>query len=463
MLAAWWLNTYHAGLLPWPGLVAWIALGVNAVVAVCAVLARQERRVDPFEPVYFVTLLFLVLFVVRPLQLIGDSEVRPRFLPDDPRFFQYALLLGGLGLVCFIVGYRSRAGVRVSALLPRFSNEWQHRRVVLTVLVYTLLGIGSLWFALARSGAVGMLSSVLVGRRLLAQAGTWAIGWGVVLVHVATLIVGAYWARTRRLGALLAASVAFSMGAVIVVGGRETFVVDLLALLVMFHYLRRGTRRLSLGTVATMAAFACLAVLFIVVLGAARKEAVTGQDIYAVDLVSAGAIRRVLTMFMSEFGQFDWFVIVLGITPAVIPFQFGKTYLELAAWFVPRAIWPGKPWPISYVVHSAVGGSSAGMPFTMIGEMYLNFHVPGIVIGMALFGVLLKTLYVYLRTNRDSLGIVLVYAYVYASLHLLFTRSFAPMVMGLILALAPMVLAVKFIEQRSASSDGAPVVAEGGG
>jgi oligosaccharide repeat unit polymerase len=153
---------------------------------------------------------------------------------------------------------------------------------------------------------------------------------------------------------------------------------------------------------------------------------------------------------LNEFSQFDWFVIVLDATPSVIPYQYGQTFVQLFAQFVPRMFWQDKPLPIEYVVTRLLTGVESGSPFTIIGELYLNFLWPGIIVGMIVFGILVRSVYGYLQSNPGNPGVVLIYGYIYASLFQLYTRSFAPMMFFLIIFLIPAGLALWFIRDRTA-------------
>ena len=62
----------------------------------------------------------------------------------------------------------------------------------------------------------------------------------------------------------------------------------------------------------------------------------------------------------------------------------------MPAAFVPRALWGEKPLPLDFKLSRIVygEGADAGTPFTLAGELFWNFGVAGVLVGMALLGAL---------------------------------------------------------------------------
>ena len=92
---------------------------------------------------------------------------------------------------------------------------------------------------------------------------------------------------------------------------------------------------------------------------------------------------------ISEFSQ------VIELTPRVVPFWDGETYKGLITKIIPRALWPEKPiyrtgndFGRRYKIISAQDISTAvNLQWTM--EMYANYGIKGVFIGMGLVGILL--------------------------------------------------------------------------
>ena len=433
---------------PGLGTMGWIGLTATGVLAVVPWLTRLGRRMDIFEPVLFISALFLVIFFLRPIQILYDPDASTNFMPDDPKLFQEVVLLGTLGLFCFYAGYGSRMGAVVSRKLPVFRRRWQDDRTMRVTVIYTLVGIAGYSIGAARSGGFGLFLSTLRGRKLLGETGSWSIASLLLLVGVAMVIVGTQYFATRRHKGWFAISVVLALTSGLLLGSRSQVLVPLLTLLVILYYVRRP----KLGRVSPRVMIVigvCVAIGLVFALGqvTTRMHLARGGDFS--DLSAVGLfVENIGRRLMDEFQQFDWFVITLDLTSSSeLPIQRGKTFLEFFTRFVPRAIWPAKPQPISFRITTMVGGASAGHPSTILGELYLNFKVPGVIVGMAVFGVLLRAMYAYLQSNRENAAAILLYAYTFASLHRFFTRTFAPKMFGYVLFVVPTLLALRLIQE----------------
>lgn len=99
---------------------------------------------------------------------------------------------------------------------------------------------------------------------------------------------------------------------------------------------------------------------------------------------------------------------VMEQTPRVVPYWHGETYLTLLTSIIPRVLWPDKP--------TKTVGQSFGHRYGRIGEediatsenlpqmveMYANFGLPGIIIGMFLMGLIYRV--IYLMLNHPAAG-----------------------------------------------------------
>ena len=429
-----------------------ILLIANFILFMFLFLPRFNGNIDIFAPIYFVSVLFFIIFFIRPMQLLYHFDARSRFMPEHKELFQEALFLGSLGITTFYIGYILPIGNSLSAHLPNFRKEWRQRRILYVAFVYVIIGFAGYFFAISRSGGLSLFLSTLRGRRLLAESGSWAIASTRTLVSVTTLLVGAYCFCTGRLKLLFIIILTLDMGTSFITGGRSGALVTALALMTMFRYSRIRHVSKMTSDIVMVAIFGILAALFVVLLGTTRSLGRAG-DVSSSLAIFASSDNAFFRRLLGEFGQFDWAVIVLDLVPTRIPFQYGATFLQFFQMFIPKAIWANKPVPVAYMINMAVGGARAGSPFTIIGELYLNFAFFGVIIGMFLFGLVSKVMYAYLRRNRGNPAILLIYAYYFASLHRLFTRSFAPKAFGLVLFLAPAIVTILFVAKRPLRSE----------
>ncbi|MEO8140886.1 MAG: hypothetical protein ABI742_14630, partial [Gemmatimonadota bacterium] len=111
----------------------------------------------------------------------------------------------------------------------------------------------------------------------------------------------------------------------------------------------------------------------------------------------------------------DSFLVILDGTAHGQPFEYGRTFAGLSWWWVPRALWHEKPltyaiefWE-TYLRQSAYFPQNVSASPTMVGELYLNFWWPGVLIGGVVAGWLYRTAYAWFRRVPRSEASVLIY------------------------------------------------------
>ena len=94
--------------------------------------------------------------------------------------------------------------------------------------------------------------------------------------------------------------------------------------------------------------------------------------------------------------------------------ELGGTLLRSLSALIPRFLWPGKPVDLGLQIARLYEGTNAiaGTPPGFFPEMFMNFHIAGVIAGGALLGLALGSLYrECLKTRRGVIGAV-VYAVV---------------------------------------------------
>lgn len=85
---------------------------------------------------------------------------------------------------------------------------------------------------------------------------------------------------------------------------------------------------------------------------------------------------------------------ILHAVPEKLPLQYGKTIVRWLIAPIPRSLWPDKPIipPGPEIGRTVYGQRVAGVPPSLVAELFWNFHVPGILIGSFGLGMLLRYL-----------------------------------------------------------------------
>jgi hypothetical protein len=150
------------------------------------------------------------------------------------------------------------------------------------------------------------------------------------------------------------------------------------------------------------------------------------------------------SQILGELSAVDSFAAILHGGPSVFPFRYGQTYSDVALFVVPRTVWPDKPKSFSGAVGTYVMGDGNDVPPGEVGELYVNFHVFGIVIGMSIIGSLMGI--IYSRAMGSSAGGVALYALLIPYVGSLLSHNALGGIVLLLTAVLPMWPAVLYIE-----------------
>ena len=103
----------------------------------------------------------------------------------------------------------------------------------------------------------------------------------------------------------------------------------------------------------------------------------------------------------------DVFDVVVANVPEVEPYRYGSTYTDIPLMLIPRLLWPEKP--VFNYMKGEWGRDMAGItPETeavgmgLVAEFYFNFGPAGIVVGMLLFGVFCRALWVWFHERNQA-------------------------------------------------------------
>ncbi|MCB1063962.1 MAG: hypothetical protein KDN20_13700 [Verrucomicrobiae bacterium] len=85
---------------------------------------------------------------------------------------------------------------------------------------------------------------------------------------------------------------------------------------------------------------------------------------------------------------------ILHAIPDELPLQYGKTIARWALAPIPRSLWPDKPVipPGPKIGNTVYHQRVAGVPPSLVAELFWNFHLPGVLIGAFGLGMLLRFL-----------------------------------------------------------------------
>jgi hypothetical protein len=354
----------------------------------------------------------------KAFYVVFGPAARVEFLMQDKgaEDLLAAALVTTVGLLVFSIGYLSgNLRWRLPALRRLASDNWDNRRFAAVVGVLVILGLMAfLAFAVRQNVALTNLAD-LSSKRFqdggnVANRGG-ALGylrWGAMMIEIAFYLVFARWVsrdRLRLVPGLLVAMIGLS--AIVFpffVSSRQTIMFLLMRTLLIWLCIRGQPKPRHA---------AALLLLALTVLGgmlALRRNQSDWQGVR--EHLSASSFLEI-TIGGRHLLDLTKTAHILEGVPEVVEYKYGRT---LVAWLVapvPRDAWPGKP---AVAPGPELGpallntNTRTGVPPAIVGELYLNFGLLGVMVGLLAIGLVLRSLYATLWVYFPSVGIVLLFA-----------------------------------------------------
>ena len=370
-------------------------LGALAVMALITGLAcihfRQVSSVISWT--FAVPAFYLLYFCIIPLiqRVSGDD------LPLSTRDVDSALLLAAAGIVCFSLG----AATVHSARRDKSAEAGFARGPFLLfdtfpVIVFLLaLGLAATTYSFL-FGNFGLTASLESGGELSGPIGSLGICADIALVFTWAKALRSRSLRWFALGAMgTSALYVFAFFA----KSKGALIFPLLHFATA-HLVVRGSLSRSTLTVAAVV-FSLFAYPFV------TKWRERGTTEYSnrweqvqegVDVLTSGDWMKSEDNLSSSSsslsrGLLPAFSTIVSLTGSATPFENGSTYVHAAGVFVPRMFWPDKP-PMK--VGNIVGrkydfisnlDEKTNISPSIMGEMYMNFGAPGVLLGMFVWGL----------------------------------------------------------------------------
>lgn len=346
------------------------------------------------HPIVFPVLFQLaVTFTREPLLLVSPLSMLAPMAPElavpgalrgwsDPavaRAHLFTSLLQSLALLVYYAGFFAGPDLR----FPRLAFPRPRRVPLVGVAVVAFALVLCAVFIQLRGGLLAHIASLALGRfRTLSS-----LGPITVLADLGMLAVLAWLGLDRNalrspvfwLAVPAALSVPFLMK------GARSDVIYPGVMLFMVWILHR--RRIPAVPIALFGAAALFAFGF---LGAVRKSGrMTDGAATVVRELDVAATARVAVEDAARRTANGGMIGVMAKVPAEVGFQWGRTYVATATFFVPRAVWPEKPRGVgalnAWLIHGR-DPEGGGIPLGAVGEAYWNFSIMGVVVLFFGFG-----------------------------------------------------------------------------
>lgn len=424
---------------------------IGAVAVVCLFpffVALRSRSADLFEPVCWAAAYFALLFVLRPLY---DLTLGSEFLGEAPfdqptgDAFNLGLMYALLSFCVFLGGYYSNLGARFARGFPQLPTGWNGSRAKIAWPL--LLGLGLIsYFALVGSFG-GWAYYVDHKTETLTAPGQGYLLLSTSLISIAFVMKLTHSLESRKrdyvvLGLFLAILLAIGFFS----GSKGVFLTPIMAAMVTLSYLKSNIRFRHLVYLLPFV------FLLFPVFNTYRNYSFDDQA--QVTSEAKMTSNALIEHGMSRFYGIDSMTLVIRDTPAVMDYQFGETILPLLIAWIPRQVWEEKPtisfgkvFAETYMGEFFAGTGTSASP-TLLGEAYLNWHLPGVLLVAFLSGVIIRSTYVWLIKLNFGAPAVFIYSQFFLYLFTFWEASIAGFLAERIASLIMLVAIVFMVGER---------------
>lgn len=379
------------------------AVALLGVIAAIVLFDMAIRRFHVWNIKYFVLASYTIFLGLGMLLDLGDQTYF---------FSRSAITLTLGGLVCFLAGFywqhkRPKRRRPQSATFLLTANQ-----LLITALLLYLVGFGFLYAEWHLYGQLQSYSGRLVSSRGIPST-------PMALVHVFAQLVGPASFITLVLlrrgttpvrKSVLAVPFAATLIWYLLWGARESFLALAIAFLIVWAETPGSPTKNGITLAPVLAV--CLAFGIMLGLSVVRTHWNFSQA-QAEGLNGASEkVRDSINMFRELRRTVDFF-------PARTQFLNGYSFYGVAASFVPRVWWPGKPIGVGKLTSILYDHNpDSSIALSLPGELYANSGVPGSLLGMLLFGVLVGGICRWYERQRGSSAAIVIYVQLVACMFL---------------------------------------------
>jgi oligosaccharide repeat unit polymerase len=369
----------------------------------------SKYGLDVFSPYFVFLSYFSVMFIFKPVEMMV-------FRSYEDKTFTFALLYVLIGMISFIVGYHTKLGRSFAYRAGTFPDNRDRTKTIIAFFASSALGfiLYALILRMTDIGGINGAFSNMWNFRIKA----FSLGMAYISTFMQYLLTVPmlFWytslivknKNTKFSWLIFAAFFTAILVIFASFGARGIPVALCLSLMISYNYLNK---KVSLRAVSF---FIIILLFFSAAAGIYRAQAMSDTEV--VDILqglSSVSLSDYVQVITDRLDPFPNFLILIDNFPtSTLGYQYGRTYLNLFLQPFPRSLLPEKPMLIGdiytqeYFPHDF---GWVGKDPSLFGELYMNFHVTGIFIGMFFFGILCRFSQEYIRKNHKKTSTVIFY------------------------------------------------------
>ena len=422
----------------------------GACILLVSVALDKSRYL--FHPLWILLISYVIGYLLRSFYIIFiDSGLMLGMAPDEAAtYLTQALQVVIVGVLCLLIGYKNSMGLTLANKLPVFKSQFCSHRLLLMTLFFYSVGVYASFTILKQSGFSWQIESFTQKRQdssVILLTFTRFTALGVYMHFIYNLSLKSFAKISWLLWFVGGSFVAFFA---IYSSSRTNLLALIIVNLIMIHHLIRKFKLTNLVVI-----FAAVILLSSAIVGIRN----TRNDVYNALLESIQVTKTLQSIVSSrDLADITTVAHIVRYVEDTGDLRLGKTFINLLTRFIPRSLWPDKPLNVGVEVSDlfyddALGRrNDTGVPPSIIAELFWNFHIVGVIFGMLIFGIVIRTNYEYLRRTPVNPWTVVITANVY--LYILDqSRADISLSLGrLIIFMAPMIVAIFMITWCAGSS-----------
>ena len=364
-----------------------VLLGAYFWIAGLLVVAKVRHDLYIFEPLFFIAVLYLCIYVYKPLiDLNTDSFYEHGVYVRDGGI--KATLVIVLSFTVFYVSYYSRHPRIVIGQRSYIDSDDKNESS--SVSPQTVVFFYIAWGIVFVLSIVSMLSQGLNLRYIFSLGSS---GIRVNEGNTALLFLSNFAITSISLWLLIMLHSKNTIGKIAITvleviylltrNGRWLILVLVLAPVVYYY-----TKRKRSPKIGFVVAGGFILLMVFAWMQANRYGIITGSG-YSGWGVQGFSLQVLLNPIESDFNTYRLFYSMVMRYPSIYSYMWGTTFIYIFILFIPRALWVAKPTnPVLDIIENSLNSRArrAGTAISNVGELYANFGVIGCIIGMYILG-----------------------------------------------------------------------------
>lgn len=405
------------------------------VVLLLIIIYISKNGFDMFEPIYFITIIYAVLYFVTPIYDILTGE----YLWFGYDLFEYGVestLIALTGYIVFYIFYvfkfklKTNFNTTQSNITEIKHNDFKSEKINLiitvTLIIYAVSFAANVWYML-KSGYTSLtyiLTMGLIGGEATASETVDNIGFVSMLSYCLPAATLLYWEYGRNKPLKIILFVPMLM--LQVSRGFRFFVIQIAVTFFSYYYIKKKKRPKIINIL-----FALIVLMIPILLMTMFRDTVRAGEGAAVSSVSGDSIKEAFDQaFWDNLRIYKNFYGMVNAIPEKHSFVYGRQMIiGTIVMVIPRIIWPGKISTGAGVGLEQIIGSNlkgTGQAYPNLGEYYFALGIVGVIICMALYGWWAKKLKTkYMSVSAGGINNILFSVLLGANLQLII-RGYTP-------------------------------------